>query len=133
MFNTDREIIVCPYPLLHDIFFRETVISTNLKTFSRTGRMYMTCAYTNENLILLSCEMPYHRHCICKVLFWYVFCSEHHDHFYLKRLFHKLCNGMVFLLCVFCNVRLDCDSRWLFYGRFGICKTLSLCLTLFVM
>ena len=72
--------------------------------------MYMTCEHTNENLVLLSCEMPFNRPCIRKVLFRYVFCSEHHNRFYLKRLFHKPCDGMIFPLCVFCNVCLDCHS-----------------------
>ena len=93
----------------------------------------MTCEYASENSILLSCEIPVYRHCICKVLFRYVFCSKHHNRFYLKRLFHKPCNGMVFLPYVFCNVCLDCHSRWLFYGKFGIRKTLSRCLMLFVL
>ena len=140
MFNTVRfhftntEIIACPcpYPLLHDISLHETVISTNHGTFYHTGRMYMTCEHTNENSILLTCEMPFHRHCNRKVLFRRVFCSEHHNRFDLKKLFHKPRNGMVFLPCVFCNVFLDRHSRWLFYGRFGIRKTLSQCLMLFV-
>ena len=131
---TDTELIACPCPylFLHDISLHETVISTNHGTFYLTGCMYMTCEHTNENSILLSCEMLFYRHCIRRVLFRCVFCSEHHSRFYLERLFHKLCNGMVFLPYVFCNVCLDCHSRWLFYGRFGIRKTLSRCLMLFV-
>ena len=106
------EKIACPcaYLLFYDIFLRETVISTNHGTFYHTGHMYMTCEHTNENLVLLSCGMPFHRPCIRKVLFRYVICCEHHNRFYLKRLFHKPCNGMVFPLCVFCNVCLDCYS-----------------------